>query len=148
VARTANAVDIRNTGLELLAVRRTSRFEVVLGYAWLEKHGDYGSASVDASFYALNFPRHRLTAAATWRLGAGFEVRSDNEFRMQEDNPLRTAGGDSALLSSLGLYYAPPDLPGWQFSLLADNLWQSEFQEVPAVPAARRQWAVGVTRRW
>jgi vitamin B12 transporter len=148
VARTANAVDLRTQGLELLATRRTARLELVLSYAWLEKRGDYGSALIDASFYALNFPRHRITAAMTWRVGGGLELRSDNEYRVQEENPLRTVGGDTALLSSLGLYYSPPGLKGWEFSFLADNLWQSDFQEVPAVPSARRQWAFGVARRW
>lgn len=148
VARTANAVDLRTTGAEFLAARRTARYEVVFGYSWLERRGDYGSASIDASFYALNFPRHRLTAALTWRLGGGVELRSDNEYRVQEENPLRTAGGDTAVLSSVGLYYRPAALRGWEFSLLVDNLWQSEFQEVPAVPAGRRQGALGVSRRW
>lgn len=148
VARTANAVDIRVRGAEILLSRRTERLEFVLGYAWLEKDASYGSALVDASFYALNFPVHRATAAITWRLGAGLELRSDNEYRVQEKNPLRTLGGDTALLSSVGLYYRPAALPGWAFSVLVDNVWDDDFQEVPAVPSARRQWAAGVTRRW
>lgn len=148
VARTANAVDIRTTGVELVAAHRTARHELVFGYTWLEKKGDYGSALVDASFYALNFPRHRFTLAATVRLGGGFEVRSDNEYRVQEDNPLRLVGGDTAWLSSLGLYFTPPWARAWEVSLLVDNLWSSDFQEVPAVPAARRQWTMGATWRW
>jgi hypothetical protein len=148
VARTANPVDIRTTGAELVVSRRTERYEVVAGYAWLEKRADYGSATIDASFYALNFPRHRFTLAATLRLGGGFELRSDNEYRVQEANPLRTIGGDRALLSSLGLYFTPPAAKAWEFSVLVDNLWDDDFQEVPAVPAARRQWAAGATWRW
>ncbi|MBA4137169.1 MAG: TonB-dependent receptor [Opitutus sp.] len=148
VARTANAVDVRTHGVEFVAARRVERYEIVLGYTWFAKHSDYGNALIDASFYALNFPRHRLTAALTWRIGAGFELRSDNEYRVQQPNPLRSAGGDTALLSSLGLYYSPGALKGWEFSVLADNVWQSDFQEVPAVPSARRQVAFGVVRRW
>jgi vitamin B12 transporter len=147
-ARTANAVNIGTTGLEVVASRRTKSYDLVFGYTILHKDADYGAATVDASFYALNFPRHRLTAALTWRVGAGFEIRSDNQFRVQEPNALRKVGGDNAVLSSLGVYYLPPQLRGWEFSVQADNLWDSDFQEVPSVPAARRQYAMSVTRRW
>jgi vitamin B12 transporter len=148
VARTANAVDTGTAGLEIVATRRTKTCDLVLGYTFLDKDADYGGAAVDASFYALNFAKHRLTAALTARLGHGFELRLDNEFRVQEANPLRTAGGDQAVLSSAGLYYLPPRLRGLELSALVDNLWDDDFQEVPAVPAARRQYSVGATYRW
>lgn len=147
-ARTANAVDIATTGLELVASRRTARYDLVLGYTMLHKDADYGLATVDASFYALNFAKHRLTAAMTARLGQGFEVRLDSEFRVQEENLLRTLGGDDAVLTSVGLYYLPPRLRGLELSALVDNLWDDDFQEVPAVPAARRQFSIGATYRW
>ncbi len=147
-ARTANPVDTGTLGCEIVAVRKTPRCDLVLGYTYLNKSADYGTATVDASFYALNFARHRLTAAVVARLGAGFELRLDNEFRVQEKNLLRVTGGNEAALSSLGLYYLPSRLPGIEFSLLVDNLWDSSFQEVPAVPAARRQFSVGAARRW
>jgi vitamin B12 transporter len=147
-ARTANPVDIGTFGLEVVATRRSPRYDLVLGYTWLDKSADYGSATVDASFYALNFARHRLTAAVVLRLGAGFEMRLDNEYRAQEKNFLRTVGGDQAFLSALGLHYLPPGVRGLEFSLLVDNLWDSDFQEVPAVPAARRQFSAGAAYRW
>jgi outer membrane receptor protein involved in Fe transport len=147
-ARTANAVDIGTAGLELVASRKTSRYDLVLGYTFLNKSADYGSATVDASFYALNFARHRLTAAAVVRLGSGFELRMDNEYRVQEKNLLRVIGGNDAFITSLGLYYLPPRLRGLELSLLIDNLWDSSFQNVPAVPAARRQFSVGAAYRW
>lgn len=147
-ARAANPVDIGTFGLEIVATRKTARYDLVLGYTFLDKDADYGSAAVDASFYALNFARHRLTAAVVARLGHGFEVRMDNEFRLQQKNLLRTTGGDDAVLSSLGLYYLPSAVRGLEFSALVDNLWDSDFQEVPAVPAARRQFSVGAAYRW
>lgn len=147
-ARTANAVDIGTTGLEVVAVFNTRRCDLVLGYTCLEKDADYGLATVDASFYALNFPRHRLTAAVIARLGKGFELRLDNEYRVQEENLLRTIGGDTAVLTSAGLYWLPAAVRGLELSLRVDNLWDDDFQEVPAVPAARRQIAGGVTWHW
>lgn len=148
MARTANAVDMRTRGLEAILSRRIATLELVLGYGALQKRGDYGSSLVDASFYALNFPRHRATAAVVWRFAPGWELRVDNEYRRQEGNVLRVLGGDEAWLSSLGLYLAPESLRGWEFSLLVDNAWGSDFQEVPAVPAAGRQWAAGASWRW
>ncbi len=148
VARTANSVDIDTTGFEAVAALNAKRFDLILGYAYLEKDEDYGGAAVDASFYALNFPRHRFTAAIIARLAPGLELRVDNEYRRQEENPLRTSGGDSAVLSSAGIYWTPRAARGLELSLRLDNIWDEDFQEVPAVPAARRQWAAGAAYRW
>jgi len=147
-ARTANAVDMDTFGFEGVATYTTSRLKIVLGYTFLDKSANYRGASVDASFYAMNFAKHRLTAAVVAQLGAGFELRMDNAARIQEDDRLRTTGGDETLISSLGLYYLPKYVPGLELSLSADNLWDSNFQEVPAVPASGRQLVAGVTYRW
>ena len=148
VARTANPVDIDTTGLEVVAILNTRRYDLILSYAFLEKDADYGTAAVDASFYALNFPRHRFTAALVARLAEGLELRVDNEYRLQEANPLRVTGGDEALLTSAGVYWLPKAMRGLELSLRVDNLWDDDFQEVPAVPAARRQVAAGVAWHW
>ena len=147
-ARTANAVDIATWGGELVAIRQTPRYRLVLGYTRLSKKAHYGAANIDASFYALNFAEHRLTAAVMLRLGAGWELRVDNEFRVQAKNLLRVVGGEQAWGAAAGLYYLPPRLRGVEFSALVDNLWDSDFQQVPGVPAARRQYSVGVAYRW
>lgn len=147
-ARTANAVDIDTTGFEVVGILNTKRCDLILSYAFLEKDADYGSATVDASFYALNFPRHRLTAAVVARLAEGWELRVDNEYRLQEENLLRVTGGDAAVLTSAGLYWMPAKVRGLELSLRVDNLWDDDFQEVPAVPAARRQVAAGVAWHW
>ena len=148
IARTANAVDIDTFGFESVATYTTSRFKFVLGYTFLNKAADYRGAAVDASYYALNFARHRLTAAIVARLGAGFELRMDNIARIQQDDAQRKIGGNEALLSSLGVFYLPKSIPGLEVSFAADNLWASNFQEVPAVPASGRQISSGVTYRW
>jgi len=120
----------------------------VIGYTWLGKGADYRGAAVDASFYALNYARHRLTAALTARLGHGFELRLDNEFRAQEPNALRTAGGDSALLSSVGLTYRPPSWRRFAVTVAIDNLWDEDFQELPSVPASPRETSARVSYAW
>jgi vitamin B12 transporter len=148
VARTANPVDIDTVGVEAVWQWSLPRGEVVLGYTVLRKHANYGGARVDGSFYALNFPKQRLTAAVTARLGGGFELRMDNEARVQEPNPLRTAGGNQAVISSLGVFFRPRRTPNLEVSLQVDNLWDSNFQEIPAVPASRRMTSAGMTYRW
>ncbi len=147
-ARSANAVDVATSGMEFVATWRSPRLDVVLGYTWLDKAADYGSATIDASFYALNFARHRWTAALVARVAAGWEVRLDNEYRVQEKNLLRVKGGDEALLSGVGLYYLPAAWRGLELSARIDNLWDSDFQEVPAVPAGRRQIVFGAAYHW
>ena len=147
-ARLASAVDIDTWGAELFATRTFGRYDLIAGYTWLEKAADYGGAAVDGSFYALNFPRHRLTLATVARLGAGWEVRWDNEARIQEDNPLRQFGGDETVLSAVGVYWRVPTIRGLLLSLQVDNVWNSNFEEVPAVPAARRTIMVGARWAW
>ncbi len=147
-ARTANPVDIATSGFELVARRSWQRFDVVLGYTWLEKDEDYGTALVDASFYALNFARHRATLAVTARLTDELELRIDNEARWQAPNLLRTRGGNEPLLTAVGLTYRPSAWRRVSLTLQADNLWEAEFQEVPAVPAAPRQVSGLVSYTW
>lgn len=147
-ARTANAVDLTTSGLEALVRRQAGPLELTLGYTFLSKDAEYGTAAVDASFYALNYARHRLTAAMVLRLGRGWEVRMDHEARLQADNSLRRQGGDEAVLAQLSISYSPPRLRGLSVSLQVDNLWDENFEEVPAVPASRRQVSVGLAYRW
>jgi vitamin B12 transporter len=147
-ARTANPVDVDTSGVELVARRSWNSADVVVGYTALFKDADYRGAAVDASFYALNYARHRLTAAFTLRLSPEWEVRLDNVARIQADNLLRVVGGNRAVFSSLGIAYRPHGWRGAEVSVQIDNLWDSEFQEVPAVPAARRQASGGLRYTW
>lgn len=143
-ARSAREVAIDTWGFELVATRTWSRFRIIGGYTWLDKNADYFGADVDASFYALNFARHRVTCALIAQVGAGVEVRMDNELRWQEPNLLRTQGGDSTVLSSLGVFWIPRSFDKIELSLVADNLWKSRFEELPAVPSSGRQFTAGI----
>ena len=142
--RTANHVDIETSGLEVLGELTFKRGRLMAGYTLLSKSEDYGDALVDASFYALNFARHRLTMAMVYPLKYGLELRVDNEIRIQEKNALRSNGVDDAILSSLGLFYYPEAVDGLEISLAVDNLWDSRFEEIPSVPASPRQVSASV----
>lgn len=147
-ARSANPVDVDTIGFEAVARRAWKAIDLVFGYTALSKDPDYRNALVDASFYALNYARHRLTTAAVLRLGHGLELRIDNVARLQASNPLRTTGGDEAVLSTVAVLLRPPTWRGIEFSAQLDNVWDSRFQDVPAVPAAPRTWSLGVNYVW
>ena len=147
-ARTANPVDIETAGVELVARRSWRAVDFVFGYTGLTKDADYRLATVDASFYALNYAKHRVTLAATLHLAEGLELRLDNSARWQAANLLRTLGGDRALLTSAALAWRPASLHGVEFTATVDNAWDDRFQEVPATPASRRQFMGGVSYAW
>jgi hypothetical protein len=141
-------VEIEVGGVEGVARRSWSRVDLTLGYTGLTKDADYRAPTVDASFYALNYARHRFTAAVTARLGRGLEVRLDNVARFQAANLLRTIGGDEALTSTLGLAFRPRAWRGVEVAMQVENLWDTDFQDVPAVPAAGRQLSFRLAYGW
>lgn len=145
--RQANAVDIDTFGLELVARRDFERLGLVLGYTYLTKDASYTTPGADASFYALNFARHRLTAAFIVQLLDDLELRLDNELRLQAPNRLRTSS-DQAYRNSLGLLYRPAFTPALTLEARIDNLTKSNFEEVPGVPPPRRQASLGATYTW
>ncbi len=146
-ARQANPLDDTVLGFEALFQRRWDRLRLGGGYTYIDKDADYGAANVDASFYALNYARHRATLAATWQLGDALEWRLDSEYRVQRDNPLRTTPGHALLLSA-SLAWAPPDNTGFGFALTADNLTDSDYQYFPGTPAVGRQVSVSARYAW
>ena len=146
-ARQANAVDIDVLGVEILVRRRWTSADLVGSYTYLDKDADYGSAVVDASFYALNFATHRATLALRYRVGEHFEVRWDNEYRKQRDNPLR-GSSDEAFLSSLALAWEPSNGSGFGFALTADNLTDDDYEQFPGTPAVGRQISLSAKYQW
>jgi vitamin B12 transporter len=147
--RTANNVDIDTSGVELVASYDLEKGRMVIGYTGLSKDENYGSASVDASFYALNFARHRINLAFIYELVPGIELRSDNVFRIQQDNLLRTSSTpDEAIISSLGIFYFPESAEGLELNFAVTNLWDSDFEEIPSVQASPRQVSLNAVYRW
>jgi hypothetical protein len=131
-----------------VARRSWRAVDAVLGYTFMSKDADYRGAPVDASFYALNHARHRVTAALVGRTRNGFELRLDNVARWQAPNLLRTVGGDHVVSTTAGLSYRPMAWRGTEILLSVENLWNSDFQDVPGVPAAPRQIAGTLRRSW
>jgi len=146
--RQANHVDIDTFGMEALATWNYVNGHLSLGYTGLSKDEDYGDVDVVASFYALNYARHRFTVSWVHNLTDELDLRVDHEYRLQEDNALRSNGVDDALIGSLGLFYRPASLNGLELNVTVENLWNSDFEEVPAVPASPRFISCGATYRY
>ncbi len=145
--RQANPVDLEVTGVELLGSLDGGALRIAGGYTWLDKESDYGDATVDASFYALNFAKHRLTLSLTYALADSFDIRLDNEYREQNDNPLRT-GSSETYMGSLSLRWTPPTLAGFLAQVTVDNLSDSDYQPFPGTPAAGRQVTLSAGYSW
>jgi vitamin B12 transporter len=146
-SRQANAVDIDVIGFEMFVVRSWESVDLAIGYTALDKDADYGSAQVDASFYALNFAKHRATLAVVYRFAGDFEFRLDNEYRAQEDNPLRV-GDDSTYLASASLRWSSPGNRSFGAALVVDNVTDSEYQPFPGTPASGRQLSLSASYSW
>lgn len=144
-ARQANPVDLDVLGFEAIAARNWNALDFVVGYTYLDKDSDYGTAIVDASFYALNFARHRATLALRYRMTDSLELRLDNEYRIQEDNPLRT-NKDKTFLASIALAWESGN--GLGLTLSADNVTDSDFQFFPGTPAVGRQISLSASYNW
>jgi len=144
-ARQANAVDIDVIGFEAFFVRSWESVDLAIGYTALDKDADYGTAQVDASFYALNFAKHRATLALVYRFAGNFEFRLDNEYRSQEANPLRV-GDDSTFLASASLRWSSNQR--FSVALVVDNATDSEYQPFPGTPASGRQLSLSASYAW
>lgn len=113
----------------------------------MQKNADYGAADVDASYYALNYPRHRVTLALRYHPNQSIDIRFDNEFRQQIDNPLRNSS-DSAYIASLAIGWNLPQLGGVRLELVVDNLTDSDFEEFPGTLPSLRQFSVSANYAW
>jgi outer membrane cobalamin receptor len=146
-ARQANAVDLDVFGVEILWTRQWTNVFWAAGYTWLDKDSDYGTAAVDASFYALNFARHRLTSGLIWHANDKLEFRTDVELRKQEANVLRSGGGE-AFIASASLGWTPGAGRRFSLDLIVDNLTNSDFQEFPSTPGPGRQISLQSAYSW
>ena len=146
-ARQANAVDVDVAGAIISVTRSWSSLDVVAAYNYLNKDADYGEATVDASFYALNFARHRVTLALRYDLFDSVQLRLDNEYRQQEENALR-ANSDNAFLVSAALAWESAHRRGLGVVLAADNLTDDDYQQFPGTPAVGRHLSLSVRYDW
>ena len=145
--RVANAVDINTFGIELIASKCWHTLETIASYTFLDKDEDYGDEEIIGSFYALNFANHRITLGAIWIPNDIVQVRLDNEWRSQADNPARTSSS-KALYTNISLSIFPPEHDNLELFVTLDNAWDEDYQEVPGTPGRGDQASCGATYRW
>ncbi len=141
-ARNASLVDMRTLGWETIGTYRQEFFAATIGYIWMDKHEDYNDPAVNASFYAGNYAKQRVTASFVFYPVEGMEIHCDNEYRLQEENSLRNGTRD-AFFTGLSVSYALPFLPELTLVAGVDNVWNEDFEEVPSVPGSKRTWFFG-----
>lgn len=146
-ARQAAPVDITVGGIEAWLGWRGSATAVELGYAYLDKDSDYGSSAVDASFYALNYAKHRVLATVEHQLIAGVSVRMEAEYREHPANTLRV-GGDEAFRLHAQATWEDFAGEGWRLLLRLDNLTDEDFQPIPGTPGPGREGRATVSYSW
>ena len=145
--RQANPVDIDVTGFEFSLQWVANQWQVLGAYTYLDKDADYGGAQVDASYYALNYARHRATLALLYQPVQWLEIRLDNEYRHQEKNVLRSSD-EKAWLAAFSLGWKLPTNTNMNLDLVVDNLTDSDFQEFPGTPAYGRQLSLALGLSW
>jgi vitamin B12 transporter len=145
--RQANPVDLEVNGVELSAGWQSQQLDVIAAFTALDKEEDYGTALVDASYYALNYARQRMTLAVLYRPWESLELRLDNEYREQEENSLRRSS-DDAYLGAVSLNWQTPLVQGLRLSLIVDNFTDDDFQEFPGTPAPGRQYSLNAGVEW
>ncbi|HSH09048.1 MAG TPA: TonB-dependent receptor, partial [Oceanipulchritudo sp.] len=146
-ARRAAAVDIEVQGIESWLRWEGGSTALEAGYAWLGKDADYGNESVDASFYALNYARHRLLLSIEQRLTKQVFARVEGEYRKHPNNALRTSG-DEALLLNLAVSWTAIFGPGWDLVLRGYNLTKEDFQSIPGAAAPGREGNATLSYAW
>ena len=145
-ARRAAPVDIDVTGLEGWIRWEGESTAVEAGYAWLDKDEAYQSSLVDASFYALNYARHRLLLTLEQALTRKLQLRIEGEYRRHPENPLRTSS-DEALRLHAELAWRE-FITGWTAVLRGENLTEEDFQSFPGSPGPGREITLTLGYSW
>lgn len=146
-ARAAENVNIETFGVEFIASKQWKYIEAVASYSRLEKSEEYNNPDVIGSFYAMNYPKHRITLGAIYTPNAHFEIRVDNEWRVHEENTLRS-GPDKALFSNIGISYYPRPTRELEVFLAYDKPWDEDFQEIPGTISRGDQFSLGLTHKF
>jgi hypothetical protein len=146
-SRSASNVDIETFGLEIIAIRKWSKFETITSYSHIHKKENYNDSTIDSSFYALNYPEHRATLGFIWDPVDIIQIRIDNEWRKQRENLLR-AGPDNSINSHLAASYYSSQLDDLEIFMAYDKPWDEAFQDVPGTPGRGDQFSFGATYSW
>ncbi len=135
-SRQANAVDLDVIGAQFDLRQTVGTVEMIAGLTVLDKDADYGQATIDASFYALNYAEQRATLALIWSVSDQLTLRWDNEYRKQAKNALRV-GDRVAYFGAASLIWGVTT--ALDIAAVIDNLADDDFQFFVGTPGVGRQ---------
>ena len=147
-ARSAEAIDIDTWGLENYLFMPWEQGEWRLGYTYLEKDRRTSGEGIIGSFYALNYPRHRVTFGGEWQPLEQLSLQGDLEWRRQEENPLRIKGSRSPVMAVIGATFYPLVDRSLEVGVVVENVLGTDFEEVPGTPGIPRQAVLTAAYQW
>lgn len=144
VAGTATDLGTLDTsGLESgIGFYPSESLNIRLFYQWLHKNNE-----TENGLYETDYPEHLLNLSVYWKLLDVFAVDFYQSARWQTENTVRTSD-DFGTVATLGLHYFPRFADKVRLSLLADNLWDSDFQAVPGLKPRPFTVSAGVALAW
>lgn len=142
--RAATAVDVKTLGVEMVAFKKIGIADLVFAYNYLDRQEEYGTNQrVLASYYAGNYARNRINLGFVLNIfGKDLVIENRNELRFQAPNLLRT-GTRNPVISSLGIFYSPPQIPLLEFTFSVENLFNQNYESIPGILSYGRQFRVG-----
>jgi outer membrane receptor for monomeric catechols len=144
-ARSAANVDLDTWGSEFVAIYDSAIARLGGSYTYLNKDIESAQAPQRGSFYALNFPTHRVTAVVSFALADDIELSSAVEFRNQFENELRSSQDKTYVLQRAAISYQVSEQV--KLSLAGDNLWKENFEDVPESAELVEQRCCGLACR-
>lgn len=146
-SRSAAAVDLEVTGLEGWFRWEGQAGAIEIGYGWLHKEAEYAGVAADASFYVLNYARHRVMATLERRISRNLSGRLTMEYRDHPENALRD-GPDEALYLGAEAVWENCFREGWDLVLRGYNLTGEGFQPLPGTPGPGREGSLTIVYGW
>lgn len=146
-ARQASPLDATVDGVETRLRWEARRWLLEAGYAWLDKDVAYAASGGDASFYVLNYARHRVTLAAEGKVTGQLTLRAEARYREHPENLLRQSG-DNGLFLDVAFRWTGFPAEDWNLQGSLENLTDEAFASHPGTPGARRSWRLSVERRF
>ncbi len=146
-ARQAQPVDIEVSGVEAWLGWATRTASLQLGYILLDKDETYLHSGGDASFYALNYARHRILLTMDYSITEYLGGRLELEWRQHPSNALRL-NGDEALRLNADISWSSLLGSDWDVVFSGTNLTRDDFAHLPGTQGPGRELFLTLNRDW
>ncbi len=137
-ARSANNLNVGTFGVESNVQKELDLLTLIVGYTFLLKNPNDFPEGADASFYALNYPKHRISSSLVVRPLERLSFGVESEVRHQVPNMLRDSQDLTYFLASASASWRLPAPKDLVLSFTVENLTNEHYEEVPGVPGSGR----------